>query len=288
LYLLNETISQRFILTVTDTSNRPIDDVYVQVLRRYVLNNQTTYGVVEMMQPNVALGGTTTFVGIPNSVPYLFRVLRNNGNILYQSSASSGSGVSNLLLVDTELFLRIPLTDRLLYAYQQSQGVSFSLTNTSNAFWFSYNDANANANAYCLHLVTNTTKQSQCSTASSGVLSIAYTPTNNTAYYAYAEIQIGDRFFILGTPLQYKITTMQGSQTFGNMGWFVLLVVVMFAAVIFTVDIQLGLILIPLIFMAFGAQVLGMVAVSYVLSFVLILISIILLFVVDSEKLRRS
>lgn len=291
LYNIKENESNQFVLTVTDKNNQPINGIVASLLRRYVINNQTEYRLVEMMRPSSALGGSTVFSGVPNTVPYLFRVQNADGVILYQGSAtidSGGNTLDTLYLIDDEYFLRISTQSPVFRQLQAIYNFQYTLTNSSNKFWFSFSDTSSQFDDICLNIYVNQTGQDglvsqQCSTANSGILSYDYSAYTNSVVTALVTGQVsstGQTFTFDTLILDFK---ENASETFGIMGLLI--------AVLIVIVIGTGLSHIPTVAMVsvigaliiLGSGLLGIISVTGSIIATLIAMAILIMFVVRNK-----
>lgn len=274
LYLLQNDVASDFVLTVTNKLGQTVEGLTASLLRQYVINNQTTYEVVEMMLPSVALGGATRFTAIPNYVPYLFRVQDENQNILFQGSGTTTNNQDWLYLIDTAISIKVDTGVSPFDLSQSINGFQYTLTNTSNAFWFSYDDTESALSSYTLIVYANGTEVvgSTTSTSSAASLSVAVAFDNSTTYRAVAYGTDGETDLRIAID-SYTVdsTAKQGYIVFGILSWFILFL----SLIIFTIglasNLSVAIILDILAIIAFSTQFIGIIEIStYVQSGLLI------------------
>jgi len=185
-YMINETLASDFVVTVTDKNNRPVENLIVDLLRRYPINGSTLYYTVEMTKPNLALQGAAPFTAVANTIPYIFRVRRTtDGEVLFQGSGTTSTNLQTVYLIDSNFYIKVNVLSSPFTASRQLRGLSYSLTNTTSTFWLSVSDPSNVASQYCLRVVKDQTNvlSNNCTT-SAGVIGVGYTPVNGSIYVA--------------------------------------------------------------------------------------------------------
>jgi hypothetical protein len=230
LYMLKANSSTSFVLTVTDTNNQPIPGLYASLLRRYAINNLTTYYVVEMMQPSVALQGATPFVAVANTVPYIFRITNSQGTVLFQGAGTTSTNLETQYLISQTVFIKVQTQSSVFQASQNFLGMSTSITNTSTNMIASWSYNSTYLQQICLQIYANLTTlvTTQCSTASSGIISYPYNPQNGTIYIGslLATSTVDGQSYLQGNPFvdDRRTSTSPG---WGYLGIFFLILALM-------------------------------------------------------------
>lgn len=290
LYLLPSSVSSTFVATVTDTNNRPIPSVYGSLLRRYVVNGQTTYETVEMFIPSVSLSGSAPFTAVPNTVAYLFRVQDFEGNVLYQAAAENLQGYETLYLIDTQVFLKVRLSGNSFDIYQELNGFSYSLTNsTSTTFWLSWSDTLNAITQMCLEVKANNSDviSNQCSTSDGGILSYVVPASNSTYYVARAKViptSGYNQITIDFKTLNYDVLKKSTSTLFGYLGIFILVLTLMVSAVALAQNPPIAIMVTVLSVLAFGPTALGLVYIGPILQGTVFVVGIILAYISGGDK----
>ncbi len=95
LFLLNSTTSTQIIVRGVDTNGLPVEGVIYQVLRQYIVSNQSIFEVVEMDESD--FDGEAVFNLELNTPKYSWRVVRNvtNNEVLF---SSIGAEITNTVL----------------------------------------------------------------------------------------------------------------------------------------------------------------------------------------------
>jgi len=283
LYLINTSISSDFVLTVTDKNNQPVAGLTATLLRRYVVDNQTQYIPVEMMKPAVALQGSTPFHAVANTQAYLFRVEDANGDVLFQGSGATPDNTETLFLIDSNMFIKVNTEASPFKSAEQINGLSYSLTNTSNSFWLSYNSESSVINGMCLKVYTNNTDllSESCSDQASGVIGISYSILNGTYYVGQAIVNqtIDNNEFLLDLHV-VDFRDKNASVTFGILGLFILLLTLIFEATALASRPAFMMLAGALTIMAFGVGVLGFAVIGLVAQSTILVLAIILMFTI--------
>jgi len=239
LYMLPVSNATSFTLTVTDTYNQAKSGFVVSLLRRYAINGATTYYVVEMMKPSVALQGVTPFVGVANTIPYIFRVQDASGNILFQGAGTSSSNLDTLYLISSAIYIKVQTAYSVLQPAINFQGLSTTLTNTSTAVQLSWSDLSYSLSNICIYMYTNTTtlQGTSCSAASqySGTISYTYNPVNGTVYtaYVYATSSLDNQPYLIGNPFVDDHRVATTSPGWGYLGVFFVIILMMIVGITF-------------------------------------------------------
>lgn len=249
LYMLPVSNATDFILTATDSYNQPQAGFTVSLLRRYAINGQTTYYVVEMMQPSVALGGQTPFVAVANTVPYIFRVQDSNGNVLFQGAGTSSTNLETLYLISTNVYIKVQTSASVLAGANNFQGLSTALTNTSTAFQLTWSDASLTLSQICIQVFTNTTtlQGTSCSnlSQSAGVIGYTYNPVNGTLYTAnvYAYSTLDGEPYLIGNPIVDDRRSTNTTAGWGYIGVFFVIVIMMTIAIQLADRVSVGILI---------------------------------------------
>jgi hypothetical protein len=286
LYMLNESDATSFVVTVTNKNNQPVEGLTASLLRRFVEDGSTTYQVVEMMKPSVALGGSSPFSAVANTVPYLFRVQNAAGTILFQGSGQTEDSTETLYLIDDEIFIKVNTQASPFKGSDQVRGVSSSLTftNTTGTFSLSYSDSALVLSQMCLKIIVNGTieEANKCSSANSGVIQYTASIGNSTyAAYAIAKTSVDDRTYVINLFDFDNRITDGGAVTFGLMGLFILLITLILVGTAFASKPAVAVLLAAMAFLAFGPSMLGLVTLGLVLQNTVVVIAIILLWVMN-------
>lgn len=285
LYLLKVNISTTFTLYVTDKYDLPKPNLTVSLLRRYPINGQTVYYVVEQMKPSYALDGQTIFSGVANNVPYLFRVVNDEGNVVFQGSGSTANNLQTLYLISNPIYIRVTLDTNPFTIAQDLEGVSANLSNTSTTFWYNVQDTNNALDQICLKVIGNTSLQvyNYCSDDTSSILSYVPSNGNNLSYYtAYGYVVIDGVQRVLKTA-QIDFRTNNSFRIYGNFGIFLTLLSIIIVSVAFADKPMFMVIGIALSLLAFGTQALGFIWLSPTLQATILVLSIIVAYIMRND-----
>jgi len=287
MYLLDDSIASDFTVTVTDRSNRPIANLYASLLRRYVVDGQTQYNVVEMMQPSIALSGLAPFTAVSTEVPYLFRVAKQDGTVLFQGAGRSVDDTETLYLIQQDIFIKVSTSASPFKPSNQLLGLSYNLTNSSNKFWLSYQDTSSVTNQVCLKVYENNTEllYESCSSASSAVLSYEFTPSNGSYYVGKVvpTSSLDDSTMILDV-LILDYGNEEGANVFGVMGLFVLLITIITFAVGFSQNPAMAVAGSVFAVILYSSSFLGIVEVSLLMQGTLFVVGMIVAYMVRREN----
>lgn len=235
LYMLKTTNATSFVLTVTDTYNQPIAGLTASLLRRYAIGGVTTYYVVEMMKPSVALQGATPFSGVANTVPYIFRVQDSAGNVLFQGAGTSSTNLETQYLLSTNVYIKVQTESSVLQGAQNFFGLSTTLTNTTTALQLSWSGSATTLTEICLQMYANTTTQitNSCSSNPSGIISYTYNPTVGTRYtgFVYARSSVDGKMYLIGNPFVDDRTPPSTSPGWGGLGVFLVIMILMLVGI---------------------------------------------------------
>lgn len=277
--------SQPFFVRVTDNYNNFIPNLTISLLRRYIVDGQTRYYVVEQSRPMQVLGGQTLFSAVPNVVPYLFRVADSEGRILFQGAAKSQSNYEALYLVDQQMFIQLNTNQALFLMYLTStkQSVLLQADNTSNTFWASFDDISPEFAQTCL-TITQDTKQlsTQCSTARSGILSYQVNDTDINSYIASVSVvSTSGEEVTLQTSELGNDASPSLSNIFGvSLSAFFLIVIIIIASVAFASRPSILFIIIGCVMFAASPLLLGLTWLSAAGAGLLLIVTIILALIV--------
>ena len=283
LYLLPTANSQNFVLTVTDTINQPISQaITASLLRRYVINNQTQYEVVEMMRPSFALGGSTPFTAVPNNVAYLFRIQLPDGTVIFQGSGLTTNNLETLYLIDEQIFIKVSLTESVFKRAENLRFIQSAITynNISDTFFLSYSSSQPILQEMCLQVKTgNTVVGTQCSTSQQAVLSYAITPTNASVFTATAIAKVSDKDNVVNVMIKdFRPNDNIAKTLFRTMGIFFLVLTLVFVGVAYAAQPAFAIILAVVAIIGFSSSFLGLVAVPLLLQGTILIVAIILAF----------
>lgn len=278
LYLIDTASSATIVAKVTDKNNQFIDGLTVSLLRRYVVNNQTVFYVVEQSKPIQSLQGQTVLQAIPNTIPYLFRVTDANNEILYQGSATTSGNYDTLYLISNQVFIKLENQRDVFRAFNNVATADVQLTNTSNAFWLSFSAINTASDNICLQVYKNNANLigEQCSTEPSGIVSYTIgTLENDTFYTARATISNSE---VGNVSVQTAIidNTAKNPEIWGIMGLFILLIALVTFAFALSDKPQIMIIMMSLTFIAFSTRFLGFVEISPIATGTMLIVGIII------------
>jgi len=280
LFLLREDRANTFVITITDFANQYVDGLFGSLLRRYVVNGQTRFDVVEMFRPSEALSGTTVFTAVPNTEAYLFRVSNATGYVFFQGSATTSNNFQTSYLIDNILFLRVNVLANAFQRIDSNNNIVYSLTQTNNqTFWLSFSGKDSNIQQICLDVREDNRKTlgTVCSEESAGVLSFTIPNRNNDSFYvatAIASDTLGNTF---SGNIVYIEPVDRGVSIFGALGLFMLLVTMILFAVTFASNPSVLVMSQVLCIFAFGLSFLGIIYISLALQGTLLVIGIITL-----------
>lgn len=295
LYMLKTSNATSFVLTVTDTYNQPIAGLTASLLRRYAIGGLTTYYVVEMMRPSVALQGATPFSAVANTVPYIFRIQDSAGNVVFQGAGTSSTNLETQYLLSTNIYIKVQTETTVLQGAQNFFGLTTALTNTSTALQLSWSGSATTLSQICLQMYTNlsTLLTNSCSTSPSGIISYTYNPTVGTIYtgFIYATSSVDGKQYLVGNPFvdnrQPPSTAPAGG--WGYLGIFLVVLMLMLVGIGFadrpSVSIILGGVTIFTFFTinAFGNIILLPTSANVVLGGSALMISIIIAYAMREE-----
>lgn len=286
LYLLEEAYSTTFVSTVTDKSNQALTDVYVSLLRRYVIGNQTQYKVVEMFKPAFALGGTAPFTAEANEVAYLFRVQRDDGTVLFQGSGTTENNYASLYLIDQQIYLKVNTGATAFDSYKDIIGLETSLVNTSDTFWLSWADTENKISQICLQVKANNTQaySNTCSNADSGILSAPVIYSNSTYYVARAIVQTTQGGESYPVNIAYIDNRVGATSVFGFLGIFILILTLITCAIVLAREPAISLIVMALAILMYGPTFLGFVEIGLILQGSILVSSLIMAFIVGGNE----
>lgn len=289
-YMINETLASDFIVTVTDKNNRPVENLVVDLLRRYPINGSTLYYTVEMTKPNLALQGAAPFTAVANIIPYIFRVRRTtDGEVLFQGSGTTSTNLQTVYLIDTNFYIKVNVLSSPFTASRQLRGLTYSLTNTSNTFWLSISDPGNVASQYCLRVVKDRTNvlSNNCTT-SAGVIGVGYSPVNGSLYVAQfiATSSQDEKDYVIATLLNDR--TSYDSPNWGYTGLFFFILTLITIGIGFSDKPVIGIVMGGASLMLFGlasiGTLVGLPAISGALvSGSLFIVSIIIAVIVNAE-----
>lgn len=282
-YSLKNTSAFQFTLYVTDNYELPQPNLKVSLLRRYAINNQTVYFVVEQMKPSYALSGQTVFQAVANTVPYIFRVEDANNNVVFQGNGLTTNNLETLYLISNPIYIRVGLTTNPFTNAQKLSGLSYQLTNSSSTFWFSISDPDNYASQMCLKVVANTTLvvYDFCSLSKEVILSYATVNNNanNTIYTAYGYVYDTNGVINILDTKYIDYRQKNGARLYGNFGLFMGLIAVIVICVAFADKPMFMVIGVALSLVALGSTALDIVWLSPTMSGSLIVMSIIIAYI---------
>lgn len=226
LYMINNSISLNYTVTIVDQVGLPIEAAEVRLLRYFLPTNN--YQMVESLLTDSE--GKTIFHVQPLSEFYVWTVLVNNV-VLKQTNPAQIKDLSYTIQVNTQ-----GNAAQLLYTTLNiSYAINFNTSN--NVFTMSYNDPTGGLSNTCLGLkqkialgdrIINTT----CSTSSSAILNLAapnisgatyeataYATINNIpTYIASAQVELStiSAYGLLGVFLVWMLTLVFASTALWN------------------------------------------------------------------------
>lgn len=290
LYLLDSGEAASFVVTTTDTNNRPLQDIYGSVLRRYVIGGQTVYKVVDMFKPSYSLQGAAPFTAEANNVAYLFRVQEDDGTVLYQGAATTSDNYETLYLIDSQLYLKVQTSGNAFDVYQDLNGFSYSFVNTTQrTFWLSWTDTESAITQICLNVKANNTQQvsNQCSTADAGILSYTAAASNSTYYVGRvivtATADNKARTIDLLT-LNYEALAKSTSNLFGYLGIFILVLTLIASGIAGAINPPVAIITAAASVLAFSPMLLGFAYISLVMQGTVLIVGLIAAWLVGGAK----
>jgi len=276
LFLLSTPRASQVLVKVTDKNNQFIDGLTVSLLRRYAIQNQTQFYVVEQARPIAQLQGQTLFSVVPNTIAYIFRVTNEQGQVVYQGSGTNANNFETTYIVNSQLFIKLDPSSNIVDSFKQVGNAQIALTNSTNAFVMSFTNTASEFSAICLQTKKNNREviNNQCSTADSGVLTYSFTPENNSYYVAQAIVvspEVGSNTVALAV----IDNTKTRSEVFGYLGIFFLFMTIVAFSVAFAFNPTIMIIMQVIAVMAFGVNFLGLVAVGPIVQGTILILGIV-------------
>lgn len=185
LYIIDTGVSNYYIPVIIDQNTNPIGGATIQLLRAYILTNNTfEYRVVEMAKTN-SLGEAVLRV-VPNTINYKFIFTKDGSTFTTQPTK----------FVDTTNDYVLSLTGDPTESQYKIGAVTTSLTfnNATRTYTWTWTDANTLVTEGCMtidqhKLGVQTRVYDNCVSGSTGSIGYTVTDTNQTTYVAQARLE---------------------------------------------------------------------------------------------------
>lgn len=275
LYLLNDSLSEDVVINVYDADSlAPLPNAYVYGLRYDQSTN--TYDVINIYKTDI--NGNNIWNLEANNEYYKFMVdLPLGDRKLITENMYVTSGTINLY---------VNLIETIGEEYFDRRGIVHTITydNSSHKFIATYTDAEAIATEYCVKLQTYgaygiTTINYTCSSNAAGSLEVSGMDINSSqTYYAVIEATIEGQEYVLGSEWTEFLNSDVDTGSFGLFMTVIIIILFSFMSSFGVVSAILAMC--GLVF----AKLLSLIAISWGLTFTLIMAGVMLAMLMESRK----